>query len=1169
MSKNQEIIKDFKIINDKFIIPMSKEVIYFLPYSNKKLENEFVVRLLLQFDEPADNLTREEKLEYHSKNNSKALNDILETLKNVNYSEVSNVSSEAWIIFNEYDEEYINILSKSKYVSGVIIYTIDGESNEEIIPIANEDEFTSKITNYDSKKSITAINNAFTIFNDKKIPNDEFNIFTKEIINSIKVANSSYDAKSLSLTIDLNKYKTENEIAQLFAYIYLNKDNSTYFLEHLVKIICDEIENKKYEYKNISRINFDIDSLKNGTDPIRRDLQFTAYNKYLLKDNPSIEEITKYLGSSVRFKNRSDVEISFKNSILFYKNYFNAICNQIHILKEIAIFDPSDLEVSKIVKSSSNDKTLGVEFKWFDSQEKMNLLFAYLSKEPYNKQYWVEQITNRILAAIEENKLGNIADYSFIAFNFNENLKENVQVASIGGIYRTINSKEIDISDPDSVQMVENCLDPNRVNFRSYLDIYKQLLENISWNRSTYLAYNSLNNVLFKYTKDELNSLVMPIFDPWDKFEKIFDRLDLGEYKFGKDKSHVIFNFNLIKKSYEFSQLFALMSSDPYKRGKKWIDTFVHYAKKAIILLKKNFEDISRISFDVYDTQYVNSYNPCIGGFYPTSPIYSEQKPTEIVNKNGKFKNPDSILKALLYNLEASGRELQIQQANNGFPINIGINSPFAPQFATVGLNEYFSKSQSGQLDFDDKYDNSVGIMEAQGGLIDYTDLQIFSNPKKINHASGSIRPHGNLVGQIACSSYGVDRYSTIISSGFGARTTPLTATWNINTTIDWLIDNGIKILNCSWGMAKGPNDPAFVTYSELSFKMDYVARKFGLTILKGTGNSHNQKIPPFFKDDNLAVNIINVGSVNANGTILSIFSDYEKNPKYLFTKEAPKPLLVAPGESYYNVRSQTYHNGTSYATPLVTGTVSLLMKEFHQLRDKPSGVMAVLAASSWDIYSSEINNNGLRNETGSGLLDYPMARVAAKNLDTKLIENDLAPGTLLFESECITLEPGEQLIASCASLFNSAYVDTRESQYLWPTRGGLSSFPIIGAIYLLIANSKNRKILTDFKSNFEEYFTKLKLDKTIDIANLDKSLLPYNLKIELQRFDLRTGKWLPVSWTIEPTATVSNIKKYTYKHLGERAGFKYFVKVNRTASKLSFDKTKNYVSATHIVRKS
>lgn len=134
MSKNQEIIKDFRVMNEKFIIPMSKEVIYFLPYSNKKLENEFVVRLLLQFEEPADELTSEQKIEYHTKNNNKALSEILKTLTNVNYSEISNVSSEAWIIFNEYDEKFLDILSKSKYVSGIIIYTIDGESNLELIP---------------------------------------------------------------------------------------------------------------------------------------------------------------------------------------------------------------------------------------------------------------------------------------------------------------------------------------------------------------------------------------------------------------------------------------------------------------------------------------------------------------------------------------------------------------------------------------------------------------------------------------------------------------------------------------------------------------------------------------------------------------------------------------------------------------------------------------------------------------------------------------------------------------------------------------------------------------------------------------------------------------------------------------------------------------------------
>lgn len=1167
MSKNQGIIKDFRVMNEKFIIPMSKEVIYFLPYSNKKLENEFVVRLLLQFEEPADELTSEQKIEYHTKNNNKALSEILKTLTNVNYSEISNVSSEAWIIFNEYDEKFLDILSKSKYVSGIIIYTIDGESNLELIPNEFDDNQDNDPSD-PSGKAIISIDTIYSQLHGAQIPDSKINLLSKEIIDSIKVDKSQYDGKSASLTIDLNKYKSEDEVAQLFAYIYLNKENSSYLLKHLVKIVCQEIETKKYGYQNISRINFDINSSKNGFDPIRRDLQFTAYNTFFLGDDPSIVEIEKYLGSSVRFKVCADVELSFKNSILYYKDYFDGICNQIYILRQISSFDPSDLEISKIGKSSTNSTTLGVQFRQFNTQEKMNLLFAYLAREPINKQYWIEQITNKILASLEEQKIGKISDFSFIAFNFNEQLKERVKVASIGGIYQTINTKELDIDNPDSIQMVENCLDPNRAKFNSYLDVYRGITENISWNRSTYLAYNNVNSLLLKYTKEELDLLVLPTFDPWLKFEKIFDKLDLGEYKFGNNQSHVIFNFNLIKEPSQFRQLFALMSVDPYKRGKKWIDTIVHYAKKAIILLKKNFEDISYISFDIHDNT-IDPYIPGIGGFASTAPIYGEQDPKDIMDKNNKFKNPNSILKALLYNLEANGRELQIQQANNGFPILFQVSSPFAQQFSTVGLNEYFSKSANNQLGFNDKYDNSVGVLEAARGLIDYNEQQIFSNQKKINHPSGIITQHANLVGLISCSSFGVDRYSTIVSSGFGSSNIiPLTSAWNLNTSIDWMVNNGIKILNCSWGAVKEANDPVFWTYSEIAFKLDYIARKFGLTIIKSAGNNHNQKNPPFFGDSNLALNIINVGSTNPNGTVLSIFSDYEKNPKFLFTKEAPKPLVVAPGESYYNIRTKTYHNGTSYSAPLVTGTVSILMKEFPQIRENPVAVMSVLAASSLDIYSTEINNNGLRYATGAGLLDYPMARIASKNVEVKLVENNLAPGTQLFESDCIILREGEQLIASCSSLFNGAYVDTRESQYLWPTRGGLSSFPIIGAIYLAIAHSKNRQIMNDFKSHFEEYFTKLKLDKTIDLVNLDKSLLPYNLKIELERFDLRTGKWNPANWTVEPTSNTSNIKKYTYMHLGESAGFKYIVKVNKTATKLSFDKTKNYVSATHVVRK-
>lgn len=213
------------------------------------------------------------------------------------------------------------------------------------------------------------------------------------------------------------------------------------------------------------------------------------------------------------------------------------------------------------------------------------------------------------------------------------------------------------------------------------------------------------------------------------------------------------------------------------------------------------------------------------------------------------------------------------------------------------------------------------------------------------------------------------------------------------------MVQQNIKLLNCSWDLIKKKaSDPDFVTYTELAYKLDYITRKYGIVIFKSSGNDHDQ-FKPYFRAVGLAFNIISVGSTNTTGHKLSVFSDYEKLQTYNMTKEAPKPLLVAPGEAYkYKYR---YLDGTSFSTPLVTGTASILMKEYSEkLEHKPAAIMAVLAASSDDRYNGKLNNNGLRYETGAGLLNYNAARIAANSVVNLDVENNLEVNKLIYISK-------------------------------------------------------------------------------------------------------------------------------------------------------------------------
>lgn len=78
-------------------------------------------------------------------------------------------------------------------------------------------------------------------------------------------------------------------------------------------------------------------------------------------------------------------------------------------------------------------------------------------------------------------------------------------------------------------------------------------------------------------------------------------------------------------------------------------------------------------------------------------------------------------------------------------------------------------------------------------------------------------------------------------------------------------------------------------------------------------------------------MNTILIGSTTLNGTKVSSFSYLSKNPCNKVDSKAPKPLVVDLGERY-EYKSK-YSSDTSLATALTTGTVSLLMKEYSNLR--------------------------------------------------------------------------------------------------------------------------------------------------------------------------------------------------------------------------------------------
>ncbi|MDE5617282.1 MAG: S8/S53 family peptidase [Ureaplasma sp.] len=1137
------------LVNDKLVIRKPSNAIYFLPHNNQPMKDELVLRVVLNYSEPSDQLDNQEKIKYHIDKNEEAIDFIEKDFDDLLFTDYSTTTNEIWLGFpKDENETVIKELAELDIVA--LIYVYDGE---------NKNEETINIEPYSA--SLSAI--------------EEFKISTTEsisiphqlslhTINALTVEDSHYDLESKTLTIDLNKYKTENEIQQLFAYIYNKENHWEELINHLGFIIFQHIL-IKHEDKKIARINFDINKSQNGMSYTDRSIQLFPV---ILEELDSKNKQDDFLSSSyvfASFLKEENITTAIKYALSNYQELFKAILFNNQTYELIANINPDDLSLETITHTTfENKKVLKVKFNIFDNQIRMNLLFAYLAKQPINKEYWIKKISQLIIDAIEKNQLGNIQEYSFISFNENEN-NTNIHCASIGGISYKIGDPELDTKENEFKYLFFD----KSFKFNDLLDLERSIILNIAWNRNTYLQYNYAQNILFPETSKEkrevkINENLEKVFNELNEKMKTLQFVDTKFIKVGSQLKIELNNFNNIE---DLKLLFAVMNLNYKGCQDEWLDILSGVTRKAIKKVNKNINEIAYISYLINDDKKIYLTLPSIGGYSNNAMEFDNISPNEVVNAEFKIKDNDAIKKGLIYYLTSNKEILdKIIFKENLTPFN-NFSHEYWYQFSSVGLGTYFDNLEKNTLNFDKYKNNNIGILETGNGLIDYNSDH-FEGRVIVKKDSGEIHWHGDLVARITSSAkYGIDQYSTVISAGFG-RYNNNGMMWNFLKSVDWLVESGVKLINCSWGNSKTKeSDPDFFTYDELAFKLDYISRKFGIVIFKSAGNDH-EYFKPYFRASTLAVNSIVVGSTTPLGDNISIFSDYEKYPNYSFTNDSPKPLIVTPGESY--IYKYSGRNGTSFAAPVATGVTSILMKEFDKLMNNPAAVMATLAASSTALpkVPDEIRNNGLWNKVGAGLINYNNARLAAKNLLTSDIDNDKGADEVVLKSEEFVLETEQELTIGVASLFNGGYVSLASLRNLLPTKGSFNSIPIIGPIYSVIANQINKNRIYSYKQMLSDETTEEKLRRVINQYNLDNNpLSPPILRVVIYRKSKNGNYWEKVKPNIDPQSKSSTIKKYLFKNGLERGIFKYEVLIDKPAVHIEYDWTKNKIAATHMIR--
>lgn len=215
-------------------------------------------------------------------------------------------------------------------------------------------------------------------------------------------------------------------------------------------------------------------------------------------------------------------------------------------------------------------------------------------------------------------------------------------------------------------------------------------------------------------------------------------------------------------------------------------------------------------------------------------------------------------------------------------------------------------------------------------------------------------------------------------------------------THIEWLLDNGVNIINMSLQITEPTVSPlnTYNTYNDIARWIDHIEYNHDVHVVVSAGNAgaNGVTVP------GMAYNIITVGSVDANMQIASNSSYCNITPS-TSSFITHKPDISAPGQF------SSGRGGTSYAAPMITGTIALMCEYQPTLKTKQHIVKAILAASTSKSRRYVTSNVNFK-KYGSGMLN---ARAAlwiinkGRFVATTGVFSSTAPQTKTYQFEVLS----------------------------------------------------------------------------------------------------------------------------------------------------------------------
>lgn len=232
---------------------------------------------------------------------------------------------------------------------------------------------------------------------------------------------------------------------------------------------------------------------------------------------------------------------------------------------------------------------------------------------------------------------------------------------------------------------------------------------------------------------------------------------------------------------------------------------------------------------------------------------------------------------------------------------------------------------------------------------------------------------------------------------------------------MEWLIDNGVRVINASFGFESSAGK-----YNEVDKWTDHIAVEHHVHVVVSAGNNKDYVTSP-----GMAYNAITVGGYNDNNTA-SHADDYK--PVNSCYKEAvgaaEKPNLVASSENIKLSKNENSDSGTSYAAPQVAGVVAILCSyKPSYIFNQAKMAAVIMAGAEYKTYGSNGGKRGgkftaYKLSESDWISDYEGAGKLNAHISKEIMQHSTT-----YDIEISSNSSSYEKTLSLGSIFKSARV--------------------------------------------------------------------------------------------------------------------------------------------------